>query len=206
MCIRYSGKNNFAFKFVLKTTIFSGLSIFSGAAPVAIPEGGDATPTPEKDGEVVFDSFLRKKKFMSIIWFHASHFKQEAKEPAVEEVEAAPAPWEGETISWSFALKYLSFKQLLIYYLDYLNLKQLLICYLEYLSLNPHLYLLLLSLSPRKSKTPILWLFFSTSSWSVLYTVNLSHYSALLWINQHIVYQSMKLELLEYRIRRTDNS
>ena len=60
-------KDNFAFKFVSKTTIFSGLSIFSGAAPVAIPEGGDATPTPEKDGEVVFDSFLRKKKFMSII-------------------------------------------------------------------------------------------------------------------------------------------
>ena len=90
--------------------------------------------------------------------YFMSHFTQEAKEPAVEEVEVAPAPWEGETISWSFALKY--FKQLLIYYLDYLNLKQLLICYLEYLSLNPHLYLLLLSLRPRKSKAPILWLFF----------------------------------------------
>ena len=148
------------------------------------------------------------------IWFMQNvltyRFQQEAKEPAVEEVEAAPAPWEGETISWSFALKYLSFKQLLIYYLDYLNLKQLLICYLEYLSLNPHLYLLLLSLSPRKSKAPILWLFFSTSSWSVLYTVNLSHYSALLWINQHIVYQSISIGggvvgIQKVKIRRTDN-
>ena len=53
-------QKDFAFKFVSKTTIFSG------AAPVAIPEGGDATPTPEKDGEVVFDSFLRKINLMSI--------------------------------------------------------------------------------------------------------------------------------------------
>ena len=51
----------FGFKFVSKTTIFSG------AAPVAIPEGGDATPTPEKDGDVVYDSFLRKANLMSII-------------------------------------------------------------------------------------------------------------------------------------------
>ena len=53
-------KDVFAFKFVSKTTIFSG------AAPVAVPEGGDATPTPEKEGEVVFDSFLRKINLMSI--------------------------------------------------------------------------------------------------------------------------------------------
>merc|ERR1712037_769831 len=55
--------------FAEKQKLVSDLEAYGpeGAAPVVSPEGGDSTPAPEKDGE-------------------------EAKEPAVEEAEAAVAP------------------------------------------------------------------------------------------------------------------